>query len=507
MSALSFRLTARTDLDVNEVGHLLRLVSQWQLLADLSFADLLLWVPLRPAGTDQSGTGQPDVIQTEFRCVAQCRPSTGPTAHEEDLVGAIGTGPGASALRVAYAERRIFRESDPDWRGETPIRHEAIPVRSGGRIVAVLGRDSNLTGVRSPSQLELTYLQTASDLTEMVADGSFPATEGPEEGLGPSVGDGLFRLDADGAVLYGSPNGMSALRRLGVVGDVVGRTFGEVLRGVLPDPLEAEDLARLTLAAASGRPVDGQEASNGQATVRFRALPLVPRGEALGALLLVQDVTELRLRDRQLISKDATIREIHHRVKNNLQTVAALLRLQSRRVVAPEAREALDEAMRRVSAIALVHETLSVAGEDTVEFDEVVDRLLTVLVDVGGTGRRVRLHRSGSFGSLAATRATPLVLVLVEIVQNALEHGFGADASGEVEVAAVRIGGQLTVTVRDDGVGLPPGFDPAGSDRLGMQIVRTLADAELGCAVRWAGRADGHNGAEVSMTLDVTVDA
>ena len=102
MSALSLRLSARTDLDEDEVGHLQRLVAQWQLLADLSFADLLLWVPLNaPGGANRiEPVDARETIRTEFRCVAQCRPTTGPTAHEEDLVGEIGRGPSASALRV-----------------------------------------------------------------------------------------------------------------------------------------------------------------------------------------------------------------------------------------------------------------------------------------------------------------------------------------------------------------------------------------------------------------------
>jgi two-component sensor histidine kinase len=505
MSALSLRLSARTDLDEDEVGHLQRLVAQWQLLADLSFADLLLWVPLNaPGGANRiEPVDARETIRTEFRCVAQCRPTTGPTAHDEDLVGEIGRGASASALRVALAESRIFRESDPEWRGETPIRHEAIPVRYRDRIVAILGRDSNLRGVRSPSQLELSFMQTASDLTAMVADGTFPSETLPDGGQGPSIGDGMLRLDVDARVIYGSPNGMSALRRLGVVGEIVGQRLSDLLRRVLPDPLEAADVMRTVRTAAAGKPTANTEVSNGQATVRFGLLPLVPSGNPLGALVVAQDVTELRRRDRQIMSKDATIREIHHRVKNNLQTVAALLRLQARRVRAPEAREALSEAMRRVSAIALVHETLSVAGEDAVDFDEVVDRLLRVLSDVGGTGHRVRLSRSGAFGLLPASTATPLVLVLVEIVQNALEHGFGLHGAGEVEVVARRRGQTLTVIVRDDGVGLTGDFDPAKSDRLGLQIVQTLADAELGTSVVWRQRHDGGAGAEVSLTLNL----
>ncbi len=92
--------------------------------------------------------------------------------------------------------------------------------------------------------------------------------------------------------------------------------------------------------------------------------------------MLVRDVTELRRREEQLLTKDATIREIHHRVKNNLQTVAALLRLQARRTAPPEAREALRESVRRVTSIALVHETLSQTLDESVAFDSIADELV-----------------------------------------------------------------------------------------------------------------------------------
>ena len=215
----------------------------------------------------------------------------------------------------------------------------------------------------------------------------------------------------------------------------------------------------------------------------------------------MQDVTELRRRDRQILSKDATIREIHHRVKNNLQTVAALLRLQSRRVANPEARQALEESMRRVSSIALVHETLSGSIDEKVDFDEIVDRLLQMLHDVTGAAQ-IELRRAGSFGDVSGNIATTLVLVLTELVQNAVEHAFPGGRPGSVEVRADRRAGSVVVTVLDDGVGLPSNFSSEASDRLGLQIVRTLVGAEAGGEVRFTARPDGPGtAATVSVNL------
>ena len=208
--------------------------------------------------------------------------------------------------------------------------------------------------------------------------------------------------------------------------------------------------------------------------------------------------SEIRRREREIVGKDTAIREIHHRVKNNLQTVAALLRLQSRRLGEGDttAREALQEAERRIGSIAVVHETLARAAEDVVDFDEVADRVVGMVGSLGsGGGGEVQVRREGSFGLLGPEVATPLALVLVELVQNAVEHGL-ADRGGEVVVSVrhPRADGQaaatLALAVEDGGAGLPPGFDLERDAGLGLQIVRTLVEGELGGSLR-VGPGDG----------------
>jgi two-component sensor histidine kinase len=370
-------------------------------------------------------------------------------------------------------------------------------------VIAVIGRDANLASMRTPSQLELVYLQSAADLAAMVADGTFPAPGTRlEESAGPRVGDGLVRLEPDGTIIYASPNALSAFNRLGVTGNVLSEPVDALTSTVVDDPFDASDLAVAVAEAIDGGHPASVEIEGGGAVILFRALPLRPRGETLGALLLMQDVTELRRRDRQIMSKDATIREIHHRVKNNLQTVAALLRLQARRVSVPGARAALEESMRRVQSIALVHETLSVSIDESVDFDEIVDRLLVMLSDVMGSASRITVERQGSFGEIPAEAATALVLVLTELVQNAIEHAFPNDRPGKVGVQAKRQRGELTVTIVDDGIGLPEDFTKERSDRLGLQIVRTLVSAELNGAVEFHSHADsGGTAAVVTMPL------
>lgn len=230
-----------------------------------------------------------------------------------------------------------------------------------------------------------------------------------------------------------------------------------------------------------------------------RAVPLMENHERIGAVLMCRDVSELRRRERELITKDATIREIHHRVKNNLQTVAALLRLQARRMTVPEAREALEEAMRRVSTIALVHDSLSQTLDEEVEFDVMVGRALRLAADVASAGVSVRTIQRGEFGLIPAQTATPLALVLTELVTNAVEHGLSGQTGGTVEIRAERTGQHLRVDVLDDGMGLGDSGSP--SSGLGTTIVRTLVSNELQGDIEWAPRDLG--GTRVTITCDL----
>ena len=475
-------LLAQREITGPDADHLHRLVGDWQLLADLSFADLLLFVPVGP---------------DRYVTVAQMRPTTGPTAYQDDLVGREVAHYDRPQLPLATREVRIVREGDPVWVQGVPIREEAIPVSHHDRVIAVVARDTNLAAARTPSRLEIAYLRSANDLAQMLADGTWPEhADGEDSYAGLRVGDGLVRLEADGTVSFASPNALSAYRRLGHPGDLEGLRLDEVTAALVPRTTTALDLP--VRAVARGRVSRSGEVETRDAIIGLRAIPLRPGGEHIGALVLVHDVTELRRRERQLVGKDATIREIHHRVKNNLQTVAALLRLQARRVGVPEARAALEESVRRVSSIAVVHETLSGTLDETVDFDAIADSVATMVLDVAG--RAVVLRRSGTFGVLPAEVATPLAMVLTELLQNAVEHGVDVTGSGAVEVAAVRTeGGALQLLVRDHGPGLPAGFRMDASDRLGLQIVRTLVETELRGQLSLTPAAEGGTLATVEL--------
>jgi two-component sensor histidine kinase len=273
---------------------------------------------------------------------------------------------------------------------------------------------------------------------------------------------------------------------MGLTSELEGHNLIAITRPLISDPFEARELAEHVLDSLAGGASMRIEVDAGGATVLLRTLPLVVHGSAVGAAVLARDVTEVKRRDRALMSKDATIREIHHRVKNNLQTVAALLRHQARRTTNAEGREALIESVRRVSSIALVHDALSMSVDEEVNLDQVIDRILPIMNDVATVDTPIRINRTGMLGVLDSDRATALIMVITELVQNAIEHAFdpaagepGGVGGGSVTIRAERSARWLDVVVHDNGRGLPEGFSVEASDRLGLQIVRTLVSAEL----------------------------
>lgn len=438
MKQIEELLSGRSDLSQPSIAHLKKVATDWQIIADLSFADLALWVPIKDG---------------KFIPISQVRAATAATVFPRDFLGEV-----SDAL-------------------PTGTGIDIFPVSFNGQQIAQIARHHNPEATRSRGRLESTYQESADQLLKMAGEGRFPY-EISISSLNPTprVGDGFIRLNKDGEVIYASPNGRSAFSRLGWESELEGIALTEIATQISGGDIDA------LREKVTANQLTQIELENGGSVIELTLLPLEVSGLRIGTIVLLNNVTEIRRRERELLLKDATIKEIHHRVKNNLQTVSALLRLQSRRVEDLKARGSLDEAVRRISSIALVHETLSASGKDQVDFDSVVDSLISHAVDLAlrtpGSTADATVKRLGSIGALDPKVATPLSLIITELIANAIEHGLTTKGS-HVDVIFSRTGSSCTVKVEDDGIGLPNDFDLKNSSNLGLQIVRTLTESEL----------------------------
>ena len=469
MATLAEVARQRTNLTPLQVGHLQQLVAEWGFLADLSFADLLLYVP---------------TPNNDWVVLAQVRPSTARTIYVADYVGDHADT--ARSLLDNVATSGGLCEGDIDVEGlAEPARMLGIPVRLNGEIIAVLARETTSRNTRMLGELERTYVAIFERFAVMVAEGSFPS-QGPLEdsSAAPRIGDGTILLDESARVRYASPNAMSVFHRVGITANALGMRLAEMGFN--------DGTARRAL--ETKRPVIEEFEQTAEIALLSRCLPIMAGGEVTGALLLIRDVTEVRKRDKLLLSKDATIREVHHRVKNNLQTISSLLRLQSRRLQSAEAKAAINESVRRIRTIAVVHETLSREAGDDVAFIDIVRPLLRLSEEgLQSQDRPIRFTVHGYGGRLPTTVATPLSVVLIELLQNAIDHGFPEGSpGGDVVVELGRQAGTLSIAVVNDGVGLDPSFELNRATGLGLSIVRTLVTTELGgsLVMRSGTRAD-----------------
>lgn len=455
-----------TDLVGEQLAHVQRLASSWQFLADLCFGDLLLLAPI--SGEDAH----------RFVVLAQVRPTTGQTLYPADMVGTVVDEVERPLVTRAWKHGDIVDGEATILGSSERARLQCIPVRRRGRVVALITREIALTSTRRSGELERIYFEVFESFARMITEGSFPFDIEDRAGeITPRVGDGVIVLDDAQRIRFASPNAVSSLHRLGIHAYTTGLELTEV--GFGGEVVAASFEERVPLV---------EEIERGDTIIAMWVVPLFEGEGASGALLLLRDVTDLRRRDRMLLSKDATIREIHHRVKNNLQTIAALLRLQGRRVQSPDALIAIQESERRIRSIAIVHETLSREAGDVVSLSEIVTPLVRIVEDsVRSEDVEIRFEVQGDAGEVAGEVATPLAVVLNELMQNAVDHAFpredGPVTEGRVDVRLGRTPVDITIDVIDNGVGLPGDFDLASTTGLGLTIVRTLVTSELGGSI------------------------
>ncbi|MFY9783749.1 MAG: sensor histidine kinase [Acidimicrobiales bacterium] len=465
MATLAELAASRTRLDDASIDHLLRLTASWSLLSDLSFSDLLLMAKVDEATRDEQ----------RFVVLGQMRPNNRATLIEEDLLGTTHPSLHWPLVRQSFDGGALVE-------GELELDHVdgvvpvwCVPVRHHGEVIAIMVRlQGPLRG--SASLYEGQYLSVFERLCAMVSESSFPYREEAVAGPGlPRVGDGVILMDALGQVEFATPNAVNALHRLGVYTSAEGHTFDDL--GV-----KARAISR---SLDFGIPTLEEIDVGHDVAILVHGVPLIADQKVTGVLTIVRDVSDIRHLNRVVLNKEAAVREVHHRVKNNLQTISSLLQLQARRSEEVETKNALREAERRVRSIAVVHEVLSREPGEEVVFDEIVRSLVLLVEDTVLALHPVEIVVNGELGVLSTDLATPLAVALAELLTNAVEHAFtefgGADNDhvGVVTLNLYQENGQAIAEIRDNGRGLGENFSLEVPTSLGLSIVRDLIRAQL----------------------------
>jgi two-component sensor histidine kinase len=442
----------------NVAGHL-------PLLADLTHADAVLFA----RADDQV------VVVAQAQPVPVPSPYAGPVA-----VGrAMAREESPLVFRVLFDGRVRNQVTTTVIRG-APVLQEVFAIRNEhGDVVGALRSEMLLIEHERQRKRHATFRRAVARARELIVAGRL---RGGERLGRLGVHDGIMVIDAAGRIEYLSAPAEYLYRRLGYADNLVKTQLQE---------LETNEYICFK---AMERGVCLEQRVQEQALVWIkRVVPLVSDGSATwptiltghgvpsGAIVAIEDVTDQLQKQQELKIKTAMIQEIHHRVKNNLQTIAALLRLQARRTGNPEVADQLRETIGRIISVAVVHEFLSHEETSVINIHEVSNRILAeVRNGVLDHSRPITLSLEGlrTF-SLPAQQATSCALIINELVQNAVEHAFVGLAGGSIVVRLAEQDDSLYIEIEDDGRGLPHDFDPDSQGGLGLQIVRSLVREDL----------------------------
>jgi two-component sensor histidine kinase len=439
-------------------AHLDNVAGNLQLIADMGYGDVALAVHAPDGALHVVADARP---MTAVAAVAHSRAGRTLSAHDEP-----------EAYRALREGTTVVGDRRRTTRGISYVTH-AYPIGPSGGLYGVLIRDLTQMVAEAPGNMEVAFMGIAEDLIGLLTGGPLlSVSDGTSFVTTRRAGDGVMRLDPAGRVLYGSPNAVNILKSAGLDGGLAGTPAAEIPGGTVGiGPVLGMEGAHAAEVEVGGR------------VLWYRAIGL-PSGYAI----FVEDFTEARLREQELKVKEATIREVHHRVKNNLQTIASLLRIQARRSGSAEAARALAEAVERVSSMAVVHEMLSVSTDETVDFGEAARTVVDMVRQgIAGAESTITVEVEGSVGDVPASTATSLALVTAELVHNAIEHGLGPTGHGTVVVSMRRLPSELHLVVRDDGEGLPATFDVTADANLGLAIVRTIVEDDLRGTLTFGG--------------------
>ncbi len=376
--------------------------------------------------------------------------------------------------RVAEFRRNLLEEG-------TPIVEQVLPVCAvGRRPVAVLQIETNLIAWERHRRRHPSFRAAVGWLQEMALCGELAHAQS----LSPfGEWDGILYVDQELIIRYLSGIANNLYRRLGYLTDLHGEHIGDL-------NTKDELLVREALQTSH---CQEHEVTEGSRYWTRKVVPLWsterarwpfsrggPKISPRGAIIMVHDDTEKREKAIELDVKATMIKEVHHRVKNNLQTVASILRMQSRRADNAEVQLQLNEAVNRVLAVAVIHEFLSRDDDQAINIRDVCQRIVTQTQRAAVTpDKQIALRVQGPVIHLPSQQATACALVTNELLLNCLEHAFTGLDKGNVLLQLTDEGDQVVIEVIDDGVGLAEAAEGELSSSLGLTIVRTLVEGDL----------------------------
>ena len=437
----------QTRLTMLQISLLSRMAIVFPFLADLAHGELKVYVR----------TKDPE----SFLIVAQQRPHTVYLPGKDSAVG----------CRVRSIEEPLIKETfqtgkpargKREWNYGSMVDMFTFGIHDGDKVIGVLNFEVDLDKLS---------IEGYSHLLDAAVAVLYHARHilNPEQFRPITASDGIIITDAHSRIVFADAAAQRIYRVLGV---------GSLRGGHLFDRQMTQHVTRETV--ETERPWQKEITAGGLILIR-REIVIREGGNLCMRIVIISDVTETRAKDKEIRIKSAVIQEIHHRVKNNLQAIASLLRIQARRAKTAEVKAALKESVNRILSISVVHEYLSQQGSEDIDVQEVMGHIFDLAArNMTDRDFLIRTEFKGPRLILPSKCASSVALVLNELVLNAMEHAFTGRKSGLIGLAVQEDADHWHLDFYDDGVGMPEGFADMPRKSLGLNIVQTLVEGDLG---------------------------
>lgn len=345
------------------------------------------------------------------------------------------------------------------------VKQNVVAIRFKGKVIGVLIMEMDVTRDYADKR----NMQILADTAEQLAQALMiqNANRNNANHITNYVADAILIADQTGHIIYCNPGAQKLYEALGYRETVLGMHFDNVVldNSKLSDIREKEYL-------------EITEVLIGNLALNIKYSVMKQNNQEVGLVVHIRDITDVKNKEKELILKSVAIREIHHRVKNNLQTIASLLRIQSRRITDENAKKAFNESINRVLSIAVTHELLAQNGVDDVDIKDILTNIVKgAMLFSSSMNFELNVEVRGDSVSINSEKATSIALVVNELVQNCVEYAFEGRSKGTITIIIEKGQYVSTVTVMDDGIGFQSDKVKIGS--LGLSIVEQLVKDKL----------------------------
>lgn len=399
--------------------------------------------------------------------VAQAQPSSVKSLYSSSVIGKFARRSKEPAVLRTLEIGMPTMDMSGVTQEDKSVRQSVSPIKnSSGNVIGVLIAEKDVTErVRAEKKLSV-LTQTTEQLIERKA---LP-TQGDraDNSLPYHVTDGILIFSRSGVCTYANPVAEKIYRDLGYIERLEGLSFSNMtFHGVEFDNILSKK--QITL--------NDLEVGNYIFHIKYTYVKSKNDNFA-GVVMLINDVTDVKNKEKELVLKTVAISEIHHRVKNNLQTIASLLKLQSRRISDVSAKEAFNESISQVLSIAATHEILAEDCQDDVDIMTMLEKIKANTVQHGLLANKgITIKLKGDTFLCDSDTATSIGLVVNEVTQNCLKYAFTGKDSGVIDIEICKGAMYANISIIDDGIGFD--LDKDSSEKLGLLIVRRIVTEKL----------------------------